>query len=70
MSRIWKTSRACFERLRGLFHQARPDAEFTAELESHLQLHIEANLLAGMTPEAARRNALIKLGGLEQTKES
>jgi len=39
-------------------------------LESHLQLHIEDNLRAGMTPEAARRDALLKLGGVEQTKES
>jgi len=39
-------------------------------LESHLQLHIEDNLRAGMTPEAARRDALMKLGGIEQTKEN
>lgn len=69
MSQIWKASRACFERLRGLFHKAQRDAEFAAELESHLQLHVEDNLRAGMTPEAARREALIKLGGLEQAKE-
>lgn len=69
MSQIWKTSRGWFQRLRGLFHKARRDAEFAAELEGHLQLHVEDNLRAGMTPEAARREALIKLGGLEQTKE-
>ena len=69
MSQIWKTSRACFARLCGLFHKAQRDADFAAELEGHLQFHIEDNLRAGMTPEAARREALIKLGGLEQTKE-
>lgn len=61
--------RALFLRLGGLFSGQRRDREFEAELESHLQLHIEANLLSGMTPEEARRRALIKLGGLEQTKE-
>ena len=64
MSQIWKTSRACFERLRGLFHKAQRGAEFAAELESHVQLHVADNLRAGMTPEAARRDALMRLGGL------
>ena len=45
------------------------DRELAEELESHLQMHIEDNLRAGMTPEEARRQALIKLGGVEQTKE-
>jgi putative ABC transport system permease protein len=58
-----------FQRLAGLFHKQRQDAELAEELESHLQLHIEDNLRAGMAPEAARRDALIKLGGVEQTKE-
>ena len=65
-----KWARACSLRLAGFFRRRRSDAEFTAELESHLQLHIEDNLRAGMTPEAARRDALLKLGGVEQTKES
>lgn len=66
---ILKRSRAGFQRLLGLFHKPCRDAEFAAELESHLQFHIEDNLRAGMTTEAARRDALIKLGGVEQTKE-
>lgn len=61
--------RAWFLRLFALFRKRQCDDEFAAELESHLQLHIEDNLRAGMTPEAARREALLKLGGLEQTKE-
>jgi hypothetical protein len=62
--------RAWFWRLGGLVRKAQADEELTEELESHLQLHIEDNLRAGMTPEEARRQALIKLGGLEQTKEN
>ena len=65
-----KWARSCFLRLAGFFRKRRSDTEFTAELESHLQLHIEDNLRAGMTPEGARRKALMKLGGVEQTKEN
>jgi len=65
-----KAMRAWFHRSFGLFRKLRSDAEFTAELESHLQLHVEDNVRAGMTPEAARRDALMKLGGIEQTKEN
>jgi macrolide transport system ATP-binding/permease protein len=56
-------------RLGGLFSKRRHEREFDAELSSHLQFHIDENLRADMTPEAARREALIKLGGVESTKE-
>ena len=65
-----KRLRAWFLRFGGLFQKDRRDREFSAEMESHLQLHIEDNQRAGMTAEEARRTALIKLGGVEQTKES
>ena len=57
-------------RLWGVFNKQRKDRELAEELEAHLQMHIEDNLRAGMTPEEARRQALIKLGGLESTKEA
>lgn len=65
-----KGLRRWLQRFSGLFRKRPRDAEFAAELESNLQLHIEDNLRAGMTPEAARRDALMKLGGVEQTKEN
>src|SRR5205085_4333075 len=37
---------------------------------SHVALHIEDNLHAGMTAEEAKRRALLRLGGMEQTKEA
>ena len=61
--------RALGTRLVALFRRDRRDAELAAELESHLEHHIEDNLRAGMSPAEARRQALIKLGGLDQTKE-
>ena len=62
--------RAWFLRLGGLFDKQRGERELSDELESHLQMHIEDNLRRGMTPEEARQQALIKLGGIEQAKES
>jgi putative ABC transport system permease protein len=57
-------------RVGGMFRKERRDSEFIAELASHLQMHIEDNVHRGMTPELARRAALLKLGGIEQTREN
>lgn len=65
-----KYLRAFLQRLRGLFRHGRMEQELEAELESHLQMHVEENLRAGMTPAEARRNALLKLGGLEPTRQA
>jgi hypothetical protein len=43
--------------------------ELTEELNSHLQLHIEDNLRSGMSAPEARRQALIRLGGVLQVIE-
>lgn len=61
--------RASFLRLGWLWQRARRERELSDELQSHLQLHTEDNLLAGMSMEQARREALMKLGGVEQVKE-
>src|SRR5262245_62064747 len=57
-------------RVGGLFNKQRKDRELDEEIQSHLQMHIEDNLRSGMTVEEARRVALIKLGGIESTKEA
>ncbi len=57
-------------RFGGLFNKGRKDREFQDELESHIQMHTEDNLRSGMTPGEARRQAMIKLGGIESTKEA
>jgi len=62
--------RTLFFRLRSLFHKEQLDRDLHDELATHLEMHIADNLRAGMTPEEAHRNALLSLGGLEQTKES
>ncbi len=61
--------RGWLARLTGLVGWEAGNGELAKELESHLEMHIEDNLRAGMIPREARRQALIKLGGLTQTKE-
>jgi putative ABC transport system permease protein len=61
--------RALLWRLRGLLRSEQGDREFVAELEANLQMHIEDNLRSGMDKDEARRQALIRLGGVEATKE-
>jgi predicted permease len=61
--------RAWAVRFSGLFDKERKDRELAEELDANLQLHIDDNLRRGMSPADARRDALLKLGGVEQAKE-
>ena len=65
-----KQLRAWLLRLKGVFLKNDRERDLAAEIESHLQLHIDDNLRAGMTPEQARRVAVMKLGGIDSTKEA
>lgn len=56
-------------RLGGLFGRGRHDRDLADEMDSHLALHIDDNLRRGMSPAEARRDALLRLGGVEPTKE-
>jgi putative ABC transport system permease protein len=64
-----KMLRATLARLAGLFDRANRERDFDAELESHLQFHIDDNLRAGMSPAEARRVAIVTLGGIQQVRE-
>lgn len=44
--------------------------EFEAELESHVAMHSEDGMRAGLDPAEARRQALIRLGGEEQVRQA
>jgi predicted permease len=61
--------RAFALRFRGLFASSRED-DFSAELESHVALDTEAGVRSGLDPQEARRQALIRLGGAEQTRQA
>ena len=62
--------RAWLLRFKGLFLKDARERELADELESHLQMHIDDNIRAGMSPHEARRVAVMKLGGVDQTKEA
>src|SRR6185369_14432085 len=62
--------RAWLLRFKGLFLKDARERELADELESHLQMHIDDNIRAGMSPQEARRVAVMKLGGVDQTKEA
>jgi predicted permease len=53
-----------------MFSKDAGQRDFAEELESHLQMHIDDNLRAGMSPQEARRVANMKLGGIDSTKEA
>jgi macrolide transport system ATP-binding/permease protein len=65
------TLRSLLHRLRNLFRKEELNRDLSDELAaSHLEMHIADNVSAGMSPEEARRAALLKLGGVEQVTES
>ena len=66
MKALWRI----WARVTGLFRKNWRDREMAQEFESHLQMHIDDNIRAGMSPEQARREALVKFGGMEAAKES
>jgi len=63
-----RKTRAFLMRLGGLFHREESDRDFSAEIESHLEMEIEDNIRRGMSPDEARRQALVRLGGLDASR--
>src|SRR5439155_15537264 len=47
----------------------RDEERLRAEIEEHLAFQIEDNLRAGLSPEEARRQAVLKFGAVEAIKE-
>ena len=62
--------RAWLLRFKGLFLKDARERELADEIESHLEMHIADNIRAGMSPQEARRAAVMKLGGIDQAKEA
>jgi predicted permease len=60
--------------LRGLWVRGlrarRMQEDFDAELESHVAMHTDEGVRAGLDPTEARRQALIRLGGEEQVRQA
>lgn len=62
--------RRSLQRFLSLFRRARLDQEHDTEVAALLDLAIDENRKNGMSAEEARRQALIQLGGVAQTKEN
>jgi predicted permease len=56
-------------RIANLFSRSRVDREIEAELAAHVDLRIEDNIAAGMLPDEARRDALMRFGNPTVTRE-
>jgi len=56
-------------RMRSLFLPNRVDQEVRDELREHLERQISENIARGMSPEEARRSAVLALGGLTQIEQ-
>jgi putative ABC transport system permease protein len=54
---------------RSIFPKRASDAQMNAELHFHIDELTEENIAAGMSPEEARRRAILEFGGREQVKE-
>ncbi len=61
--------RQLFHRLRSSLPNTQLDRDLDAEMAAHLELAIAENIQRGMSAEEARRQALIRFGGVEQAKQ-
>ena len=58
-------------KLRDIFTRpSRHETDVNEELRFHLERQIESNIASGMSPDEARRQAMISFGGIQQTRES
>ena len=55
--------------IRSLFGSGAEERELDEELRFHIEKETEENVRRGMTPDQARRAALVRFGGVEKTKD-
>ncbi|HEV2491409.1 MAG TPA: ABC transporter permease [Candidatus Acidoferrales bacterium] len=56
-------------RITNLFHRSKLDQEIEAELRSHIEMRTADNIAAGMSPQEARRQAVLRFGSRPAMKE-
>src|ERR1039457_5746487 len=61
--------RGALNRVFSFFRKPVLDLDLEAEITAHLEMAIEENIQRGMAPVEARRQALIRFGGLEPAKD-
>ncbi len=60
---------AIFRKIGNLFRRNAVEREIDAEFEAHIGLRIDENIARGMSPEEARRDALVRFGNRTATRE-
>jgi len=63
------SAREAVNRSRAFFRKERLDYDLSQEMESHLDFAVEENLRRGLSPQEARRQAMIRFGGVMQARE-
>src|SRR5438132_9440299 len=56
-------------RIRSLFSKSKLDTQLEEEFATHIELATEENIRRGMEPNAARREALLKVGSRDVARE-
>src|SRR5262245_54094380 len=64
-----RTLRAWIVRLGDLFRARARERDIDEEIESHVAMHVEDGVRRGLSPDEARRQAILDLGGIQQTRE-
>ncbi len=66
-----RAGRRALARIAGLvFRRRARERAFADEIESHLAMHVDDNIRRGLSPDEARRQARLALGGLDAMKEA
>jgi predicted permease len=58
-----------WRRLGNLFRRTEMDSEIDAELKAHIAMRMDDNVARGMTPEEARRDAMVRFGNRVSMRE-
>jgi len=61
--------RQMWNRVRAFFHKEPLDADLDAEMAAHLEMAVDENMQRGMSPDEARRQAMVRFGGVQQARE-
>src|SRR5580693_2195655 len=62
--------RVLLSRLSGLFRKGTLEPDIADEIDFHLQMEISENIRRGMSPDAARSQAMQRFGGVARVKET
>jgi predicted permease len=57
------------QRIKNKIARSKLEQEIDAEIQSHVEMRIADNIASGMSPEAARRDALVRFGNRTVTRE-